>query len=125
MSTTPAGSTSLRNGRFADVPELAQVLAGGTPLGRNARGAGARSVQQALVDMGFSLHGGADGAFGPQSLKAVRNFQMHARSAFSDVQATGVVDAATLRALDALAPPPKQRGQLHNLPAPRYDGTPL
>ncbi|MBZ4422486.1 L,D-transpeptidase family protein [Myxococcus sp. RHSTA-1-4] len=125
MSTTPSGSTSLRNGRFADQPGLAHVLAGRATLGRNARGPGVQSVQQALIDMGFSLHGGADGSFGPQSLKAVRNFQVHARSAFSDVQPTGVVDAATLRALDALAPLPKQRGQPHNLPVPRYDGTPL
>jgi hypothetical protein len=125
MSTTPADSTSLRNGRFAAEPELAQVLTGRATLGRNARGTGAQSVQQALIDMGFSLHGGADGAFGPQSLKAVRNFQVHAQAAFPDVQPTGVVDAATLRALDTLAPLPKQRGQLHNVPVPRYDGTPL
>ncbi|MCY1015846.1 L,D-transpeptidase family protein [Pyxidicoccus sp. MSG2] len=125
MSTTPAGSTPLRNDRFAAEPELAQVLAGRATLGRNARGPGAQAVQQALIDMGFSLHGGADGAFGPQSLKAVLNFQVHARSAFADVQATGVVDAATLRALDTLAPLPKQRGQVKNLPVPRYDGTPL
>ncbi|WP_163995594.1 L,D-transpeptidase family protein [Pyxidicoccus caerfyrddinensis] len=125
MSTTPADSTTLRNGRFAAEPELTQVLTGRATLGRNARGMGAQSVQQALLDMGFSLHGGADGAFGPQSLKAVRNFQVHAQSAFSDVQPTGVVDAATLRALDTLAPLPNQRGQLHNVPVPRYDGTPL
>lgn len=125
MTTTPSGSTSLRNERFAGEPGLADVLAGRATLGRNARGAGAAAVQQALIDMGFSLPGGADGAFGPQSLKAVRNFQVHARSAFADVQPTGVVDAATLRALDALAPLPKQRGQRDQVPVPRFHGTPL
>jgi hypothetical protein len=82
-------------------------------------------VQQALVDMGFSLHGGADGAFGGQTAKAVRNFQVHARSAFADVRPTGVVNAATLMALDALAPAPGQRGQTQHLPVPRYEGTPV
>ena len=32
-----------------------------------------KAVQQALIDLGFSLPGGADGAFGKQSAKAVRN----------------------------------------------------
>jgi peptidoglycan hydrolase-like protein with peptidoglycan-binding domain len=125
MSIAPSGSTSLRNARFADNSGLSDVLAGRATLGRNARGTGVQAVQQALIDMGFSLPGGADGAFGPQSLKAVRNFQVHARSTFADVQPTGLVEASTLRALDTLAPLPKQRGQATHLPVPRYNGTPL
>jgi lipoprotein-anchoring transpeptidase ErfK/SrfK len=35
------------------------------------------------------------------------------------------VDAATLRALDALAPAPGQRGQTQHLPGLRYKGTPV
>jgi L,D-transpeptidase YnhG len=125
MSTTPSDSHTLLNDRFSNEPSLAQVLEGSSALGRNSRGPAVLAVQQALIDMGFSLHGGADGAFGPQTHKAVRNFQVHARSAFPDVQPTGVVEAATLRALDLLAPLPKQRGQARNIPVPRYDGTPL
>jgi peptidoglycan hydrolase-like protein with peptidoglycan-binding domain len=115
----------LRNERFASQPDLAEVLTGKSTLGPGAKGPGVRAVQQALADMGFSLHGGADGAFGAQSTKTVRNFQVHARSAFPEVQPTGKVDAATLRALDALAPAPGQRGQTQHLPAPRYKGTPV
>ncbi|MFY0575668.1 L,D-transpeptidase family protein [Cystobacter fuscus] len=120
------GQAPLRNERFAAPPELAGVLAGQAPLGKGAKGAGVRAVQQALLDMGFSVPGGgADGIFGAQSAKAVRNFQVHARSAFPAVQPTGTVDAATLRALDALAPAPGQRGQTQHLPPPQYKGTPV
>jgi peptidoglycan hydrolase-like protein with peptidoglycan-binding domain len=127
-ANTPGSSppqAPLRNERFASQPDLAGVLAGKSTLGPGAKGPGVRAVQQALADMGFSLHGGADGAFGAQSTKAVRNFQVHARSAFPEVQATGKVDAATLRALDALAPAPGQRGQTQHLPGPRYKSTPV
>lgn len=125
MSSNLPGSSpaTLRNARFAGQPGLAEVLASKATLGRGSRAPAVRAVQQALLDMGFSLHGGADGMFGQQSLKAVRNFQVHARSAFPEVQPTGTVDAATLRALDALAPPPGQRGQSGNLPVPRFGST--
>jgi peptidoglycan hydrolase-like protein with peptidoglycan-binding domain len=120
------GQAPLSNARFAAVAELAGVLAGQTPLGKGSKGAGVRAVQQALLDMGFSVPGGgADGLFGAQSAKAVRNFQVHARPAFPGVQPTGTVDAATLRALDALAPAPGQRGQTQHLPPPQYKGTPV
>jgi peptidoglycan hydrolase-like protein with peptidoglycan-binding domain len=127
MSANLPGSSpaTLRNARFVGQPGLAEVLAGKDTLGRGSRAPAVRAVQQALIDMGFSLHGGADGAFGQQSLKAVRNFQVHARSAFPEVQPTGTVDAATLRALDTLAPPPGQRGQSGNLPVPRFGTTAL
>jgi peptidoglycan hydrolase-like protein with peptidoglycan-binding domain len=119
------GKPPLRNERFANQPELAGVLAGQTQLDAGSKGPAVRAVQQALADMGFSLPGGVDGALGAQSAKAVRNFQVHARSAFPGVQPTGKVDAATLRALDALAPALGQRGQTQHLPAPGYKGTPV
>ncbi|MFY0564179.1 L,D-transpeptidase family protein [Archangium lansingense] len=124
----PAGAgsqTPLRNERFATQPELAGVLAGQTSLTTGSKGPGVRAVQQALAEMGFSVPGGADGAFGAQSAKAVRNFQVHARPAFPAVLATGKVDAVTLRALDTLAPAPGQRGQTQHLPGSRYKGTPV
>lgn len=119
------GQAPLRNERFVNQPELTAVLTGQTSLAAGSKGPGVRAVQQALADMGFSVPGGVDGAFGAQSTKAVRNFQVHARSAFPAVQPTGKVDAATLRALDALAPAPGQRCQTQHLPAPRYKGTPV
>jgi lipoprotein-anchoring transpeptidase ErfK/SrfK len=112
-----------RNARFASQQDLTDVLAGKKTLGSGIRGPGVSAVQQALVDMGFSLNGGADGSFGPQSARAVRNFQVHAQSAFPQVRPTGTVDAATLRALDALAPAPGQHGQAQHLPGPAYQGT--
>lgn len=120
-----SGPAPLRNERFAALPDLAGVLAGTSTLGTGSKGPGVRAVQQALADMGFSLYGGADGSFGAQSAKTVRNFQVHARSTFPEVKATGSVDAATLRALDALAPAPGQRGQAQHLPGSRYKGTPV
>jgi peptidoglycan hydrolase-like protein with peptidoglycan-binding domain len=119
------GQAPLRNERFINQPELAGVLTGQTSLASGSKGPGVRAVQQALADMGFSVPGGVDGSFGAQSAKAVRNFQVHARSAFPTVQPTGRVDAATLRALDALAPAPGQRGQTQHLPGARYKGTPV
>jgi len=114
---------SLGNERFAHVAELAPVFAGKATLGSGAKGPVVRAVQQALIDLGFSLYGGVDGTFGPQTTKAVRNFQVHARTAFSQVRAHATVDAATLRALDALTPAPGLKGQVRHLPAPRYQGT--
>ena len=123
-TTGSSGAPVFHNARFANLPDLAGVLAGKSTLGSGAKGPGVKAVQQALVDMGFSMHGGADGAFGAQSTKAVRNFQVHARSAFPEVKASGVVDAATLRALDALAPAPGQRGQTQHLPGPATRASP-
>jgi hypothetical protein len=65
-----------------------------------------KRVQQAMSDMGFAQAGSADGAFGPPTRKAVRNFRVNASKQFPDVRPTGTIDAATLRALDQLALPP-------------------
>lgn len=91
-------------------------------LGSGAKGDGLKAVQSALDDMGFGPHGGADGAYGPQTAKNLRNFQMHAATRFADVKPNGKLDAATLRALDALAPAPGQKGQNGNVPRPFYNG---
>lgn len=119
---TPASILTFHNARFTGQPDLGVVLSGQATLTLRSRGRGVQAVQQALIDMGFSLSGGADGIFGKQSAKAVRNFQVHACSSFPEVQLTGIVDAHTLRALDVLAPAPKKRGQQGNHPVPRYNG---
>lgn len=124
-SSPPLAALALRNKRFAGQTGLVDVLSGKGSIGPGARGTAVRILQEALLAMGFSLPGGADGAFGKQSAKAVRNFQVHAQSAYPAVKTTGVVDAVTLQALDALAPAPQQTGQTQNLPAPRYDGIPV
>src|SRR5437868_14715823 len=88
---------ALHNARFTGQPDLGAVLAGQATLTLRSRGPGVQAVQQALIDMGFSLPGGADGIFGKQSAKAVRNFQVHAGSSFPGVKSTCLVDAHPLR----------------------------
>ncbi|AEI69063.1 ErfK/YbiS/YcfS/YnhG family protein [Corallococcus macrosporus] len=113
------------NARFTGLPQLADVASGAQVLGPGSQGEGLRAVQAALLDMGFALHGGADGRHGPQTARALRNFQVHASRTFPAVLPTGALDAATLRALDALAPAPGARGQARGLPSAFFDGQPV
>lgn len=121
----PRAGPSLINERFANDSQLGGVLAGGAALGPGASGEGVKKFQQAMSDMAFAVADSADGKFGPQTQKAVRNFQVNASKLFPDVKPTGLIDAATLRALDQLAPKPGQQGQTKNVPAPFYDGKPV
>lgn len=110
--------------RFTD-PAFELVLAGQRSLTVGANEPATLALQTALADMGFALPGGPDGSFGAQTKKAVANFQQHAATFLPDVTPTGQLDALTLRALDATAPPPGGRGQRWNLPNPIYDGRPV
>ncbi|MFB1484697.1 peptidoglycan-binding protein [Corallococcus sp. RDP092CA] len=110
----------LEHPRFAGSPQLADVASGAAVLGAGAKGDGLRAVQGALLDMGFALYGGADGRYGPDTARALRDFQVHA-----GLRSSGVLDAATLRALEALAPAPGSRGQSRALPSPFYAGQPV
>ncbi|MDP3155454.1 MAG: L,D-transpeptidase family protein [Archangium sp.] len=121
--TRPTGPSML-NPRFAGDAQLGAVLAGGT-LTSGAKGEGVKKLQQAMTDMGFALPNAADGSFGPMSAKAVKNFQVNASKMFPDVKPTGIVDAATLRALDSLAPAAGQQGQSKNVPVPFFEGKPV
>ncbi|WP_373692071.1 L,D-transpeptidase family protein [Corallococcus sp. AS-1-6] len=112
----PAAS-ALAHPRFAGSSQLADVASGVTVLGTGAKGEGLRAVQGALLDMGFALYGGADGRYGPDTARALRNFQVHA-----GLRSSGVLDAATLKALEALAPAPGSRGQSRALPSSFYAG---
>src|SRR5690606_576777 len=56
-----------------------------------------KQLQQALIDAGVTVRGGADGIFGPATAAALKTFQTS-----QGLQATGVVDDATA---DALAHP--------------------
>jgi peptidoglycan hydrolase-like protein with peptidoglycan-binding domain len=101
------------------------VASGERVLGPGTQGDGLRAVQAALLDMGFALHGGADGRYGQQTARALHDFQAHAARTFPAVRPTGTLDAPTLRALDALAPAPGARGQSRALPSAFYDGQPV
>ncbi|HEY9900036.1 MAG TPA: L,D-transpeptidase family protein [Pantanalinema sp.] len=106
--TAPAGlagdrlslSPSLKNARFSDSPELRAAMAG-QPLRLGAKGEGMKAVQTALLDLGFGLPAGADGAFGAQTATALRNFQ-----ASQGLPRTGELDAGTMRSLDEVSPAP-------------------
>ncbi|NVJ15916.1 L,D-transpeptidase family protein [Myxococcus sp. AM010] len=119
LARTPAPPA---NARFTGLPQLADVASGAHVLGPGSQGEGLRAVQAALLDLGFALHGGSDGRHGPHTARALRNFQVHASRTFPAVRPTGALDAATLRALDALAPAPGTRGQARGLPSAFFDG---
>jgi peptidoglycan hydrolase-like protein with peptidoglycan-binding domain len=63
-------------------------------LKAGALGNSVKGLQQALIDAGVKVRGGADGIFGPATANALRDFQ---RS--QGLEATGVADAATVQAL--------------------------
>ncbi|HEY9721773.1 MAG TPA: L,D-transpeptidase family protein [Oscillatoriaceae cyanobacterium] len=93
-------SAVLKGDRFASDAGLNAVGAGQTTLGQGAVGPSVKAVQQAFVDMAFLIPGGVDGMYGPQTAQSVRNFQQMA-----GLPQTGVVDQATMKALDRYAPP--------------------
>lgn len=100
VSDTLSLGSPLRNARFAGDAALARIARGGEVLGKADRGA-VFKVQEALLAMAFFMPGGADGALGPGTAQAIRNFQ-----AAAGLPRTGKVDAATLRELDRHAPAP-------------------
>ena len=95
VSLLPVGTTSaspLRPGSFIEAPVLSTAIAG---LSQGAQGDDVRALQQALLDAGITVRGGADGIFGPATRQAVIDFQ-NARG----LSASGSVDAATADALE-------------------------
>jgi peptidoglycan hydrolase-like protein with peptidoglycan-binding domain len=75
-------------------------VAGVTGLAQGAQGEAVRAVQQALINQGISVAGGADGVFGSGTASALKQFQ-----ARNGLNATGVVDAATALALGLTSSP--------------------
>lgn len=64
-------------------------------LREGARGADVKTVQQALLDAGVKVPGGADGWFGPATRSAVTAFQSR-----RGLPTTGEIDQATAQALE-------------------------
>jgi len=119
-----APTPTLEHERFRLEKQLVGVLSGKL-LKRGSKGPGVKALQRAFIDMGFLLPDTADGVFGRQTAKAVKNFQVHASKSFDGIAATGIVNATTLLALDKLAPAEGQWGQSQGLPVPYYKGTRL
>ncbi len=118
-------SSPLKNARFTNDDGFAriangQVVLGVGPIPESAKGV-VTKLQQSLTDMGFADPDWTrDGKFGPQTERGIRNFQVNASRMFPDVKVTGKLDAATLKAMDELAPPPGQQGQTKNVPKGIY-----
>lgn len=74
----------------------APVSAAFSGLRVGSRGPDVKALQQALLDVGIVVRGGADGVFGPATRQAVIDFQNSSKLA-----ATGEVDQATSAALAA------------------------
>ena len=71
-------------------PEVAELIG----VSKGTVGSAAKAVQELLIDAGVSLRGGADGAFGPVSEAALKEYQKD-----HGLDQTGVADEATLLAL--------------------------
>lgn len=104
-SIAPA-PTTLTSARFSSEPTLQAVLQGGAIP---TKGEGVKKVQQALIDLGFVVRGGADGAYGLGSRSAVQQFQRE-----QGLTVNGQIDKATLLMLDKVAPAMGQTAKLQN-----------
>jgi peptidoglycan hydrolase-like protein with peptidoglycan-binding domain len=97
-SWSPEPPAELESGALKDDATLAGVASGaGAPLGHGSRGPTVRTVQQALIDLGYELpRWGADGDLGNETAAALRTFQSDA-----GISLSGEVDQATVLAMDA------------------------
>lgn len=91
-----------QNERFQH-PRLEQAYEGQT-LMPGSKDEAVKIVQVALIDLGFGLPAGADGEYGGQTKAAVMAFQSSRGLAVN-----GLVDKATLRSLDKVAPAPGKK----------------
>jgi peptidoglycan hydrolase-like protein with peptidoglycan-binding domain len=74
-----------------------------TVLVPGAEGESVSAVQEALMDAGVEVPGGADGVYGNDTMAAVAEYQQA-----NDLQVTGAVDMATARALGVYEDAPDQ-----------------
>ena len=92
---------TLANIRFTGIARLGRIASGGAPLGAADNGPAVQAVQQALVDLGYSLlNHDRDGHFGAETRDAIAQFR-------TDRGLTGdAMNARALGLLDSSAPPP-------------------
>jgi len=88
-------------------PQLPQVVIG---LRQGATGANVVALQNALLDAGVKVPGGADGYFGPATKSALTAYQSR-----SGLSTSGEVDQATAAALGLTAPAPAATSSSGNL----------
>ncbi|MNK64515.1 putative peptidoglycan binding domain protein [compost metagenome] len=116
----------LSHARFSAHADLLAVL-NGPALTKGAKSEGVKALQTALLDLGFGLPSGADGAFGNELKRALEGFQSS-----QGLPMTGELDAKTLKALDAVAPAAGKKAwedpdlsPKAYLPAPQVKGKPV
>jgi len=98
----------LQSARFSGDPILEACFDNENSLGVGSKGGAVEKVQQALIDLGFSLPNfGADSDFGVETQSAVQSFQQS-----NALTADGIVGSDTLGVLDSQVPsspqPPTQ-----------------
>lgn len=119
--TSAIDTTGGASSRWRSAPTIAEAQSGQKLIGLGSKGESVSQIQQALVARGHHL--AVDGAFGPDTDRAVRAFQ---RSQQLDVD--GIVGPDTLRRLEATAAPgeqPFRREGVASAPTLRRDTTPL
>jgi len=88
----------LTSPRFSRLLDLEAAFDDERMVADGAQGRGVQAIQHALYDLGFRVaRKGADGAFGPETVAAVRAFQ----GANPPLRVDGIVGPRTMAALDA------------------------
>lgn len=78
------------------IDELLPIAQGTAVLARGARGPAVKAVQRGMLELGYALHGGADGVFGPSTELALASLrELHG------LVGPALLDADTLARLDA------------------------
>lgn len=109
---SPVLSSGLRSLRFMDEPELHMVVEGRLRLGRvndspypapiRSQGRAVRKVQQALIDLGYSLERyGDDGQYGQETYQAVLAYKRQFNIRNTSGSLDGIVGPKTVTHLDS------------------------
>jgi peptidoglycan hydrolase-like protein with peptidoglycan-binding domain len=99
----------LKSPRFKANEYLMKVASDSKVLKRGNIGNSVHLIQQALIDLGYSLPSGSDGIFGPETEKAVLAFQKRNHL----VKQEGIVGIETMSKLDGLSPDYEYRIRLN------------
>ena len=98
---------TLRNARFTPHKRLQEIADGGKALANTDKKPVVKAAQTALLDVGYSLlRYKDDGDFGAETRLAIEQFRTD-----KGITTGAGLDAATMRALDAAAPPPGKQTQ--------------
>jgi peptidoglycan hydrolase-like protein with peptidoglycan-binding domain len=90
--------------RFNGDKDFVAIAQGDKILKKGSTGTDVKKVQQALIDMGYNIPGGASGTFGQDTHDAIRHFQLD-----TGIGVDGKVGKNTLEALKQQAPAPGQK----------------